>query len=126
MSDNSERLANTLEQDFSTLILITGDGMGQAETSLRHRLIHTYLRLLDENDVLPDTICFYTDGAKLVVEGSHVLDVLKSLETKGVHLIICNTCLNYFGLAEKVRVGTVGGMTDIIAAQWEAQKVITL
>ena len=117
---------NALEKDFSTLVLVTGDGMGQGETPLRHRLIYTYLRLLDENDVLPGAICFYTDGVKLVVEGSHVLDVLRSLESKGVHLIICNTCLNYFGLGDKVRVGVVGGMTDIIAAQWKAKKVITL
>ena len=100
--------------------------MGQAEAPLRHRLIHTYLRLLDENDTLPGAICFYTDGVKLVVEGSPVLDQLKSIESKGVHLIVCNTCLNYFGLVDRVRVGIVGGMTDIIAAQWKADKVITI
>ena len=116
----------TASQGYSTLILIPGDGMGQGEEWLRHKLIHTYLSLLDENDILPGAICFYTDGVKLVVAGSHVLEVLASLESKGVHLIVCNTCLNYLGLADKVRVGIVGGMTDIISAQWKAQKVITI
>ena len=106
--------------------MITNDGMGQAEEPLRKKLIRTYLRLLDENDILPGAICFYTDGVKLVVEGSHVLDTLKSLEAKGVHLIVCNTCLDYFGLADNVKVGIVGGMTDIISAQWKAEKVITI
>lgn len=116
----------TSSKNFSIAILVTSDGMGQAETSLRHKLVRIYLSLLDENEMLPGAICFYADGVKLVVEGSPVLDVLKSLESKGVHLIICNTCLNYFGFADKVQVGIVGGMTDIIATQWAAEKVITI
>lgn len=110
----------------STVILITSQGMGQAETGLQHKLINTYLKLLVDSDYLPSAICFYTEGVRLVVDGSPVLDVLKALELKGVHLIICQTCLDYFGLADKVQIGIVGGMTDIIEAQWRADKVITL
>jgi intracellular sulfur oxidation DsrE/DsrF family protein len=110
----------------SIVLLITNDGMGKANVELQHKLLGTYLRLLDENDMLPGAICFYTDGVKLVVEGSPVIEQLKSLEAKGVRLIICNTCLNYFGLADQVQVGIVGGMTDIIEAQWRASKVVTL
>jgi len=110
----------------STIILITNDGMGQADKPLQHKLIGTYLNLLNEHNLLPAAICFYTDGVKLVVEGSPVLEQLKMLEAKGVHLVICQTCLNYFGLADQVKVGIVGGMTDIIEAQWQAEKVITL
>jgi len=51
---------------------------------------------------------------------------LKALEAKGVRLIVCNTCLKYFDLTDKLRVGIVGGLHDIIAAQWHARKVITL
>jgi hypothetical protein len=43
-----------------------------------------------------------------------------------VHLVICSTCLNYYSLADHVQVGVVGGMTDILEAQWRADKVITL
>ena len=75
---------------------------------------------------LPAAICFYTDGVKLVVEGSAFLERLSQIEKAGVRLIICSTCLNYFGLTEKVRVGFVGGMPDIIEAQTKASKVITL
>ena len=110
----------------STVILVTRDGMGTAEPPLQHKLMQTYLRLLDETGHLPGAICFYTDGVKLVVEGSPVLELLRALEAKGVLLLICQSCLNYFGLIEKVRVGIVGGMPDIIAAQWRAQKVITI
>jgi len=108
------------------ILLITRDGMGSADQALQHKLLDTYLKLLVENEALPAAICFYTDGVKLVVEGSPFLERLSLIEQKGVRLIICSTCLNYFGLTEKVRVGIVGSMPDILEAQSKASKVITL
>jgi intracellular sulfur oxidation DsrE/DsrF family protein len=110
----------------STVILITRDGMGTAETALQHKLLRTYLTLLIESNVLPAAICFYTEGVRLVTDGSPVLDLLKTLDSKGVHLIVCSTCLNYYGLKDDVRVGIVGGMPDIIETQMRAGKVITI
>jgi hypothetical protein len=112
--------------DSETVILVTRNGMGEAEPALQQKLICTYFKLLDENNILPAAICFYTDGVRLVVEGSPVLDSLKSLETKGVRLILCSTCLDYFNLTDQVRVGIVGGMTDILEAQRRAGKVISI
>ena len=112
--------------DNETVILITRDGMGQADPELQHRLITTYLHLLDDNNLLPAAICFYTEGVKLAVTGSPVLESLRSLETKGVRLILCSTCLGYYHLADQVQVGIPGGMTDIIEAQRRALKVLTL
>ncbi len=109
-----------------TVLLITREGMGAGDTTLQIKLLDTYLRLLMENGSLPAAICFYTDGVKLVVDGSPLLDRLAQLEQNGVRLILCSTCLNYFGLLEKVQVGIVGGMPDIIEAQVRAVKVITL
>jgi hypothetical protein len=112
--------------DSETVLLITRNGMGDAEPALQLKLISTYFKLLDEHNLLPAAICFYTNGVRLVVEGSPVIDTLKSLEAKGVHLILCSTCLNYFNLTDKVQVGIVGGMSDILEAQRLAAKVITL
>jgi selenium metabolism protein YedF len=117
---------SVLQKRSSIVIQVTNNGMGNAEMGLTQRLLQTYLSLLDEHNELPAAICFYTEGVKLVVEGSPVLERLRSLENKGVRLIVCSTCLDYFGLREKVEVGIVGGMTDIIEAQWRAEKVITL
>ena len=110
----------------SVLLQVIHDGMGTADPALQHALLRKYLLLIQENGNLPGAICFYTSGVKMVVEGSPVLDVLQSLEARGVHLIVCKTCLDHYGLLEKVRVGIVGGMGDIIAAQWLAGKVISL
>jgi hypothetical protein len=112
--------------DSETVLLITRNGMGDAEPALQQKLITTYFKLLDESNLLPAAICFYTNGVRLVVEGSPVIDLLKSLEAKGVRLILCSTCLNFYNLTEQVQVGIVGGMTDIIEAQRRAAKVISL
>jgi intracellular sulfur oxidation DsrE/DsrF family protein len=108
------------------VILVTRDGIGSADVALQHKLLDTYLKLLLETSSLPAAVCFYTDGVKLVVEDSPFLESLVQLEQRGVHLVICSTCLTYFGLTDKVRVGIVGGMPDILEAQSKASKVITL
>ena len=116
----------TTKSATTTVLLITHNGMGHADEPLQHKLIQTYLKLLEDSNTLPAAICFYTEGVKLVTPGSPVIEVLRVLEARGVHLVICSTCLNYYGLQDQVEVGVVGGMTDIIEAQWRADKVITL
>lgn len=110
-----------------TVLIFSSDGMGgSAPLQLRHKLIKTYLTLLNTHDILPKAICFYAEGVRLCVTGSPVLDELHALEAKGVRLILCSTCLNFYGLTEQVAAGIVGGMTDIIEAQFQAHKVISL
>ena len=109
-----------------TVILINKNGMGEADNALQIKLISTYLRLINENGDIPAVICFYTDGIHLVLKESPVLDTLEELERKGVRLVICGTCLDFYEQRENVAVGIIGGMTDIIEAQSRASKVITL
>lgn len=109
-----------------TVILINRFGMGEADPELQLRLIGIYFQMLEETEALPAAICFYADGVKLVVEGSPVLERLQALESKGVRLILCSTCLRHYDLIERVRVGIVGGMADILEAQVRAGKVITV
>jgi selenium metabolism protein YedF len=123
--EESSKMPEDMERVPIT-ILITDEGMGKGDHKLQLKLINNYLRILNENNVLPAAICFYADGVKLAVEGSPVLEELRSLEEKGVWLVVCQTCLNHYELNQKVQVGIVGGMTDIIEAQWRADKVITL
>ncbi len=74
----------------------------------------------------PEKSFFYTEGVKLVASGSLVVEHLRALEAAGVELIVCQTCLEYFGLLEQVAVGKVMGMPDVIAAMQSADKVISL
>ncbi|MBI4527297.1 MAG: DsrE family protein [Deltaproteobacteria bacterium] len=116
-----------MNRDLSdTAIIVTSEGMGSGPSELRLRLLTNYLKLLLENNLKPGVFCFYTDGVKLLAEGSPLLDLFQELDKRGVRLIVCKTCLDYFGLTEKLRVGLIGGMGDIQAAQVLAAKVISL
>jgi intracellular sulfur oxidation DsrE/DsrF family protein len=110
----------------NSVILITSNGMGRGPEDLQLTLVGKYLSLLLQNGSLPAVICFYTDGVKLVVENSPVLEQLHALEKAGVRLVVCSTCLNFYHLTEKVKAGIVGSMADILEAQVRAEKVITL
>jgi len=108
------------------VILITSKGMGHGPEELQLTLLNKYLQLLELNGRLPTAICFYTEAVKLVAEASPILDRLIALEQKGVRLIVCSTCLDYYGLSDKVKTGIAGSMADIIEAQCNAKKVITI
>ncbi len=107
------------------ILVFKTNGMGISETqSLKEKLAKTFLTLTAQMEPLPKVICLYTDGVKLACEGSPVLEELATLEQRGVHIILCQTCLNDYGLSDRVQVGIVGGMGDIITAMWQANKVI--
>lgn len=113
--------------DKSIVLVFNSDGMGvSANQGLRELLASRFLALIADAGTLPAAVCFYADGVKLVCEGSPLLAALHELEQRGVHLVVCKTCLDTLGLADRMRIGIVGGMTDIITAMWQADTVITL
>jgi sulfur relay (sulfurtransferase) complex TusBCD TusD component (DsrE family) len=110
-----------------TVLVFASYGMGQTDNAeLKIKLAKKLLALIAEADPLPSQICFYTDGVKLCVTGSPVLDELRALAAKGVELVLCSTCLETFGLRDQVAVGVVGGMGDIITAITNADNTVTL
>jgi len=116
-----------MEATKAIVIIFNGKGMGDTnEQPLKDKLAKTFLTLTKQNPNLPRAICFYTEGVRLACEESPVLEELLALEAAGVHLILCQTCLDYLGLKDKVKVGIVGGMGDIMAAMWQADTVVTV
>ena len=110
-----------------TVFVFASYGMGQTDNAeLKIKLAGKFLALIAEADPLPSQICFYTEGVKLCVTGSPVLDELRALVAKGVELVLCSTCLETFGLRDQVAVGVVGGMGDIITAMTNADNTVTL
>lgn len=109
----------------NTLVLFTRYGMGDAPIDLQSKLGNIFVSLLNQGTP-PGTLAFYGEGVKLACEGSPVLDALRALAGKNVTMVICQTCLDYFSLRDSVRVGTIGGMGDIVAAMSMADKVISV
>ena len=110
----------------NTLLQINNKAMGNGDDVLGQKLIKNYFRLINEQEHLPRFITFYNSGVQLVCKESPVIDELKALEKNGVKLVVCKTCLMHFELLEKIQVGIVGAMTDIIELQKAADKVINL
>ncbi len=110
----------------SVVICLTREGMGQAERELSLRLVSNFLHALEAERQMPAAICCYAEGVRLTVEGSPVLANLKTLEALGVPILVCRTCLEYYGLTERVAVGTIGTMAGIVATLFAADSVINL
>lgn len=108
----------------NTVVVISSDRMGEGEEELGKVLIKGYIYALTQLETLPKTILFYNKGAYLTCEGSASLEDLKSLEAQGVAIQTCGTCLNFYGLTEKLLVGTVTNMYVIAETMAKSSKVI--
>ena len=94
----------------NTVIVISSDKMGEGNDELCAVLIKGFIYAISQQDTLPSTILFYNGGAKLTCEGSASLEDLKTLEAAGVEILTCGTCLNFYGITDKLAVGDVTNM----------------
>jgi len=108
------------------VIIINNERMGQGETELTTLLMGNFLRSLVSSEKKPEFLIFYASGVKLVSEGSIYLETLVSLENSGVEVLSCSTCLNYYGLAEKVKVGKKSNMAEITGVLLKSEGTITI
>lgn len=113
-------------QMTNTTIIINQYGMGEAPKELRTLLLYNYLNNLIIKEAYPVSICFYAEGVKLLAEQEQIAEQLNILETKGVKIIACKTCLTYYSIENKLKAGKTATMPDIIEEQIQAEKVISL
>ncbi len=106
------------------VVAVGSDRMGEGNEELGGVLIKSFFFALTQLDELPSTIIFYNGGVHLSCEGSPVLEDLKNLAAQGVEIISCGTCLNFYGIKEKLAVGEVSNMYDIVEHQRAADLVI--
>ena len=107
-----------------TVVAVSSACMGSGSDELGAALMKSFLFALTQQDTLPKSILFYNGGAKLTTEGSASLEDLKSLEAQGVEILTCGTCLNFFGLSDKLQVGGVTNMYDIVEKMSSAGRVV--
>ena len=98
--------------------------MGSGNDELGKVLIKGFIFAVTQLDELPEQMLFYNGGAVLTCEGADTLEDLKNLEAQGVEILTCGTCLDYYGLKEKLQVGSVTNMYAIVEAMNRADKII--
>ena len=108
-------------------VFIGKDVVGAGDRELGYNLMKMALYTLAQGDSVPAHVLFMNDGVKLPAgEEQQVIDSLMTLIEKGSIVLVCGTCLNYYGIADRLKVGTVSNMYDIMSAMQRADKVITL
>ena len=108
-------------------VFIGKDVVGAGDRELGYNLMKMALYTLAQSDSVPAHVLFMNDGVKLPAgEEQQVIDSLMSLIEKGSLVLVCGTCLNYYGIADRLKVGIVSNMYDIMSAMLRADKVITL
>ena len=108
----------------NTVVAIDSATMGRGDDELGKTLMKGFIYALAQLEKLPKTIIFYNGGASIPIEGSGSLEDLKSMEAQGVEIMTCGTCLNFYGLTNKLAVGQIANMYSIVEKLNGASKVI--
>ncbi len=107
-----------------TVVVISKDHMGEGDEKLGKTLLKGFIYALTQQESLPSTMLFYNSGAFLTTEGSESIQDLKTLESLGVEILTCGTCLNSYRLQDKLLVGGVTNMYVITEKLVGADSII--
>ena len=112
------------EKAKKVVVYINSHLMGNGDEALGSFLMKAFLKTLLDLETQPNRLILLNSGVQLAAQGSKVLDSLKALSEKGVEIVACGSCLEFYGLKEKLEVGAVSNMFDIIQSMMEADRVI--
>ena len=108
-------------------VFLARDHVGDGAPELGYNLMKMALYTLSQSDTPPACLLFMNGGVKLPAgEEGQVIESLQSLLEKGCEILVCGTCLNYFGLTEQLKVGIVSNMYDIAGRLMTASRVVTV
>jgi selenium metabolism protein YedF len=106
------------------VVVLSDNRMGRGDDLLGDILIRAFLNTLLLQKPLPKTILCYNAGVKLATKDSAVVDDLQLLEQAGTDILICGTCVNYFGLSDQIAAGHISNMYDILEAMAGAARLL--
>ena len=108
-------------------VFIGKDHIGEGEQELGYNLMKMALYTLSESDAVPASLLFMNSGVLLLTNGEQqIIDNINALIEKGSDVLVCGTCLDYYQVKDKLAVGDISNMYDILERMQEAAKVITL
>jgi selenium metabolism protein YedF len=108
------------------MVMVANDRMGHGDDELGEKLMISFLKTLKEMGEELWRLVFVNNGVKLTIDGSDVLPVIQDLESDGIHILVCGTCLTHFDLLDKKLAGETTNMLDIVTAMQLADKVINI
>ena len=128
--EHTEETRQTLPQSASpasgkTVIYCGSDRMGTGDDGFGKVLMRNFLGTLLEMTPLPDTVLFVNSGINLTTTGSEVLETLQKLVDQGVDIATCGLCLEFYEKKERLEVGRVTNMYEMVETQCQAARVIS-
>lgn len=106
------------------VVVINSLSMGRGSDELGGILLKAFVSTLSQSDKHPSHIIFYNEGVKCATEGSGFLDALRLMESSGTMVIVCGTCVEYYGVKEQISIGVISNMYKIVQVLQSASKVI--
>ena len=100
--------------------------VGDGDPELGRSLMKMFFYTLSQSDDLPAAVLFMNGGVKLPTQDEQVIEHLRTLANRGVELLVCGTCLNFYGIADQLKLGVASNMYDIVERMQRADKVLTL
>ena len=123
-SEKSQTICYPDARKKNTVVVLSAFTMGSGDDELGAILMKGFIYALSQQEALPSTILMYNSGVKISCEESPSIDDLKSLEAQGVEILTCGTCLNHYGLTDKLKVGEVTNMYVIAEKLSQADLII--
>lgn len=108
-----ENRPKTRDISMEKVIAIGSDKMGKGDDELGKILMKSFIYTVKETVPYPSSILFFNSGVYLTCEASEVLDDISFLESEGVDIQSCGTCLDFYELKDKLSVGEISNMYDI-------------
>jgi len=112
------------EKIRDVVIYINSQFLGIGDEALGAILMRSFLKTLLDIEIIPSRLILVNSGVRLSSEGSEVLETLRTLSEKGIEILSCGTCLDFYGLKEKLKVGRISNMYDIAQSLLEADRLI--
>lgn len=106
------------------VVYINSHLLGIGDEALGAILMRSFLKTLLDMEIKPSRLILVNSGVRLSSEGSEVLETLQALSEKGIEILSCGTCLDFYELKEKLKVGLVSNMYDIAQSLLEADRLI--
>lgn len=96
------------------VILVSSNQLGKGDQELGEGILETFFTLLKQREDLPTAIFFMNSGVLTLTEQSLVSVHLKELESKGVDILACKTCVDYYQVEDQLIAGKISGMPTFI------------
>ncbi|GFZ22795.1 hypothetical protein CMETHOX_07180 [Lacrimispora indolis] len=108
------------------VVFMGKDYIGEGDYELGNALVKMFFYTLSQADDVPESILFMNSGVKLPTLDEQVVSHLQALEDRGVKILVCGTCLDYYKLKGDLKLGEISNMYDITEKMFAASKVIAL